>query len=155
MRGEFAKTTEVSPEKTMQEIISTLKRYEATGFIVGEQEGQIAVAFNMCGRRVQFLVPLPDREDERFKSKVYNRYHNKGDFLQKDFDQAIRQRWRALLLVIKAKLESYDAGIEDFQDAFMAQLLLPDGTSMGRWAKHQIEESYANGKMPPLLGSGN
>ena len=41
------------------------------------------------------------------------------------YERAERQRWRALLLVLKAKLESVESNIETFENAFLAQIVMP------------------------------
>lgn len=149
--AQFAKDTDVSPEKTLIEVQMTLKRYKAAKFAFGEDGKNLSIAFEMSGRRVRFAVPLPTYEDGR---RAINQ-HAKGEFDQKIFDQAVRQRYRALLLCIKAKLESVESGIETFEEAFMAQILLPTGETMSEWAIPQIRQAYETGQvMPPLLGSG-
>ncbi len=70
------------------------------------------------------------------------------------YEQAGRQRWRALALVIKAKLEAVESGVETFEDAFLSHIVLPGGGTIGRWLKPQLQEAYVGGKMPPLLGAG-
>lgn len=148
--AQFAKDTVVSPEKTLIEIQTTLKRYKAAKFAFGEDGKSLSIAFEMSGRRVRFAVPLPTYEDGR---RQVNQFA-KGEFDQKTFDQAVRQRYRALLLCIKAKLESVESGIETFDEAFMAQILLPSGETIGEWAVPHINIAYETGAMPPLLGSG-
>jgi hypothetical protein len=63
----------------------------------------------------------------------------------------VRQRWRALALVIKAKLEAVEAGITIFEEEFLAHIVLPDGRTAGEYMVPQIEESYRTKQMPPLL----
>ena len=67
------------------------------------------------------------------------------------WEQACRQRWRALKLVIQAKLEAVESGISVFEDEFMSNIVLPDGRTVGEFMKPQIEETYIHGTMPPLL----
>ena len=66
-------------------------------------------------------------------------------------DQACRQRWRVLLLVIKAKLEAVTVGIPTIETAFLANIVLPDNTTAGEWMLPQIDRAYRTGEMPPLL----
>lgn len=127
----FAKRTKVPAIHTRSEIEQTLKRYGAKNYGFVTMPGVVMVAFEAQNRRVRFKVSTPD-EDKR--------------------PQEYRQRWRALLLVIKAKLESVQAGIEVFDEAFMAQIVLPDGRTMAELAVPQIAQAYTGGKMPPLLG---
>lgn len=110
------------------------------------------LAFEMRNRRVRFLMPLPKIED--FK-KTNNRRYRTGKSLNEAWQAGIRSAWRSLLLTIKAKLQSVESGIETFEDAFMAQMVLPNGQTMSEWAEPQIVELYSSGNMPPMLGSGN
>lgn len=73
---------------------------------------------------------------------------------QTEYEQAVRQKWRALALAIKAKLEAVDAGITEFEDEFLANIVLPNGESAGNWMRPQIASAYAKGDMPPLLSYG-
>jgi hypothetical protein len=60
-----------------------------------------------------------------------------------------------LLLTIKAKLVSIDSEVESFEEAFLAQILVPgQKRPFGHHAIKAINEAYTNGKLPPLLGSG-
>lgn len=127
----YAAKTKVPASQTRNEIEATLKRYGADQFYYGQKPGVVAVAFRAKGRHVRFTMSVPD---EAKQSQVY------------------RQRWRALLLCIKAKLESVSSGIEEFDEAFMAQLILPDGRTMAEATLPQIAQAYESGKMPPLLG---
>lgn len=67
------------------------------------------------------------------------------------YEQAVKQRWRALALVIKAKLEAVEAGITIFEDEFLAHIVLPNGQTAGEYMVPQIEAAYETGKMPAML----
>ncbi len=69
----------------------------------------------------------------------------------KEWEQACRQKWRALYLVIKAKLEAVESGISCFEDEFLANIVLPDGSLVGNFMRPQIEQVYSSGNMPALL----
>jgi hypothetical protein len=147
----YASETTVSPEKSLTEIQQTLKRYGAGKFGYMDNGETIMIAFEMKGRRLRFTLPLPKLAD--FKRDGANRTRSSAQ-QQAALDKAIRQKYRALLLTIKAKLESVEAGIETFEQAFMANLLLPSGETIGEWAIPQVQVAYETGRMPPLLGSG-
>ena len=70
------------------------------------------------------------------------------------WEQACRQRWRALLLIIRAKLEAVESGITTLESEFLANILLPDGGTIGEWLALQVDEAYATGRMPPMLCVG-
>lgn len=151
-QGKYAKDTTVSVERTIEEIRTTLKRYGAIKLATFEDEARAAIAFEMRQRQVKFVMPLPKRAD--YKYTTGGRHGNAGTLNPNAYDQALRQRWRQLLLCIKAKLESVEVGIETFDEAFMAQIVLPSGKTMAEWAVPQIEIAYEKNVMPPLLSSG-
>lgn len=153
--GTYAKDTNVSPEQTLMDIRKVLTRYKASGFGIVEDTTRVGVTFDMEGRRVRFVVPLPSREDKAYRYTSSGRHGVRGSFSEQKYEQGIKQRWRALLLTIKAKLESVESQIETFEEAFMAHLVLPDGRTMGEVAVPQIKIAYQTGAMPPLLGSGS
>lgn len=62
-----------------------------------------------------------------------------------------RQRWRALLLVIKAKLESVENAIETFEESFLGQIVMPNDQTVATIIRPQIGEAYKTGKMPKQL----
>ena len=41
--------------------------------------------------------------------------------------------------------------IETFEDAFMSQLALPDGSTVGTWVRRDMAQIEASGKTPPRL----
>lgn len=150
----YASRTQVSSEKSKNEIERTLTRYGAIEFLYGTKPEWAVIAFKMVGRQIRFMLPLPDRNSAEFTeykrgSSTWERAPEAADKL---YEQAIRQKWRALALVIKAKLEAVESGITEFEDEFLAHIVLPNGQTMGEFAKPQIEHAYATGKMPPLLG---
>jgi hypothetical protein len=149
----YAAQTEVSSEKSRVEIERTLTRYGADGFMYGWQGAQALIAFRMNGRQIKFILPMPDREADEFATYLRGsvRYQREPAAAAKLWEQACRQRWRALALVVKAKLEAVECGISEFDDEFMANIVMPDGSMIGQWARPQIRDMYLNGKMPPLL----
>jgi hypothetical protein len=71
----------------------------------------------------------------------------------KTWEQSCRERWRALLPIIRAKLEAVESVITTLESEFMANILLPDGGTIGEWLAPQIDEAYGTGRMPPMLGA--
>lgn len=148
----YAQNTEVSSHKSREEIEKTLSRYGATQFIYGWDASKAVVGFSMCERQIKFLLPMPLRSDPEITHTPVQGRHRSPEQAEVAYEKAIKQRWRALSLVIKAKLEAVESGITEFEDEFMAHIVLPDGTTMGAWARPQIAQAYETGSMPPLLG---
>ena len=149
----YASKTTVSSEKSKQEIERTLTRYGAEEFLYGTRPDCAVVAFKMMGRNVRFMLPLPDRKSPEFTEyeRGYSTYLRTEEAAAKLYEQSIRQKWRALALVIKAKLEAVESEITDFEDEFLAHIVLPGGQTMGQIAKPQIKIAYETGEMPTLL----
>ena len=128
----YARNTTVSAIRTRNEIEETLERYGADGFAYATQGNLATVIFAMANRRIRFVLELPDPEDFRYTNHSPPR--ERSDRAQREaYDQACRQRWRALLLVIKAKLEAVTAGISTIETEFLANIVLPDNTTAGEW----------------------
>lgn len=72
----------------------------------------------------------------------------------KECEKEGRRRWRCLVIAIKAKLECVESGITTLEDEFMAHIVLPNGQTVGHVMLPQINASYEDGEMPPLLGYG-
>lgn len=153
MTKRYAEKTTVSADKSRTEIEQTLKRYGADGFMYGWNGDNAVVAFKAKDRHVKFTLPMPDRESRAITHRLHGRSWSVRSPSQREaaYEQAVRQRWRALCLVIKAKLEAVEAGVTCFEDEFMAHIMLPDGQTVGDWMRPQIQVAYDQGNMPPLL----
>lgn len=151
----FAEATDVSIERTRLELERLLAAYKARATAVFNSGEEAAVAFEMQDRRVLFRLRMPDpKSRELTHSKPAK--HNPSRPLSPGaararYDQACMRKWRALLMAIKAKLVAVDEGIETFEDAFMAHVVMPDGRTVGEHVRPRIESAYKEGKMQPLL----
>jgi hypothetical protein len=149
----YATKTTVPVERSRNEIEQTLARYGAKQFMYGWAAAGAVVAFVIDvegqARQVRFQLPLPARDDKRFT------HHSRGrrtpEAAEREWEQACRQRWRALLLVVKAKLEAVETGIATFEDEFLAYIMLPDGSTVAEWVRPQLDDAYDRGLMPARL----
>lgn len=152
----YAKDTQVSVEASRAEIERTLRRYKADAFLYAEEGHTVLVAFKMAGRMMRFKLGMPARDDPTFTTYTQAR----STFLRletestKRWEQACRQKWRALALVIKAKLEAVDAGITTIEDEFLAATVMSDGKTVGETIQPQIAENYRVGGVPRLQLTG-
>jgi hypothetical protein len=69
----------------------------------------------------------------------------------KEWEQASRQKWRVLLLTIKAKLNGIAEGVTTLEHEFMAFIVMPNGVTFGDFAMPKLLEAAETGTMP-LLG---
>lgn len=108
------------------------------------------VQFQANGRTIRFIVDMPSQDDPEFTNTPTGRERSIAQS-EKAWEQGTRQIWRALALVIKAKLEAVEAGITEFDTEFLAHIILPDGTSVGDWVLPAVAEAYESGDMPKAL----
>ena len=151
--SKFAANTSVSVNKSKAEIEAIVERYGATGFMSAWTTDKALIAFAMEGRQVRFTLSMPLKSNPEFTEYKQGR----STFLRTEaqalarWEQACRQRWRALALVIKAKLEAVETGISVFEDEFMANVVMPNGRTVSEEVRPLIAEAYATGKVQALL----
>jgi hypothetical protein len=145
----YAEGTEVSVERSKAEIETLVTKYGANSFASAWQGNRAAISFDMKGKRLRFELSLP--EERQFRTSSAGRSRTAAQ-TQSAHKAEIRRLWRALLLVIKSKLESVESEIETFEEAFLANIVLPgNGQRFGAWAVPELEKSYRTNEMPPLL----
>ena len=146
----FAEGTTVSVEKSRAEIEKLITRYGATSTAFMTAPGRSVVCFEAGGRRIMFELTLPDIVEKRFQRD------GRGSLLApikraEKWEQACRQRWRALALVIKAKLEAVESGITTFEKEFYAHIVLPGGMSVYDATRENVDLAYKSGQITALL----
>lgn len=150
----YAADTDVPSDRSRAEIERTLKRYGATAFAYAWDGGVTSIAFRMSDRQIRFRLPLPDPQAPEFTRTPTGKQRS-ASAAEAAYEQAIRQRWRALLLVVKAKLEAVEAGISTVEREFLDSVMLPDGSTVGEWVGPQLGAVYARGEMPALMPGGS
>lgn len=141
MNTVFAAGTSVPIDRTQAEIKKTLLKYGATSFAFAEGNGSAMMMFEIQGRRICVKLPMPQNPSDKATNASIN-----------TFNQICRSRWRALLLVVKAKLEAVNSKISTLENEFLAFVVLPNGKTVGQEIAPQIESTYKTREMPPLLG---
>ena len=155
--AKYAENTGVSSSRSRDEIERTLAKYGATQFAYAWQGNAAMIGFVLNGKQVRLVLPLPDRQAREFTHTPGRGLLRSPAQQEEAYEQAVRQKWRALALVVKAKLEAVESGISVFEREFFSDIVLPDGRTVGEYVLPQIEESYRSGVMPPMLpamGSG-
>jgi hypothetical protein len=126
----YAAQTKVPVERTKADIEKLVKKYGAKGFQSGWHGNQAHLSFLAQERHIRMTVVVPESA------------------------QLARQKWRALLLVIKARLESVDAKIATFEQAFASDIVMPSGKTVWEEIREPIKLAY-EGKPQTLLGGPN
>ncbi len=136
----YASNTTVSADRSKAEIERTLIRYGVDEFMYGRSAAGAGIAFTFKGRTIKLNVPLPKRDE--YKSTKTG---------EMDWEKECRRLWRVLLLWIKANLEVVESGLITFEDVFLAQTCLPDGSTVAQSTQEKIGSMITSGKMQKLL----
>ena len=150
----FAEDTTVSVEKTKAEIETTLRKYGADQYVPGSDwaAGKYFIQFRYRGYFIRFTIEIAPATSSKFHRTPTGRPRTQSQRLEAHA-QHERSMWRKLLLVLKARLEAVDAGVESFEEAFLPHILAPDNATVGDHIIPKLKEIYATGRMPTdLLG---
>lgn len=139
----YARGTDTSPEKSRVEIEKLLVKMRATQHGVGfdNEKGEAIVQFTIEKKKVAFRVVMPKRETFKVARNGYYPSETKIDEL---WQQAIREKWRALLMVLKGKFVAVETGVETFEQAFFYHLQLPQGGTVGEHVAPAYREALMN-----------
>lgn len=124
----YAERTEVSFDKSIRQIMDLVRKAGAEQIGQFESPASFAMQFTLGDRMIRFRVSTVDPNSRR------------------NPDQVKRQRGRALMLVIKAKLESVESGIETIEQAFLANVVMSDGMTVYERIAEPIALEYREGR---------
>lgn len=152
-RQRFAADTSVPVDRTRAQIEKLLADHGATRFMHGWEGRSVALGFEIQNRTVRMMLVLPSHDSDEFV-KAAGRRRRTPEAARRLWEQACRSRWRALLLVIRAKLEAVAVGISTFEDEFLAWVVLPGGKTVGDTLRGEIADRITTGSTAPLLLPG-
>jgi len=141
MSGKYASQTAVSIDRSRVDIERCLERYGARGFYYGSEADRAMIGFRVLGEHgrmvaVRMHLGLPDPDADEF-TKTPTGKDRTGQAARQAWEQSCRSRWRALLLIVKAKLEAVSVGITTIEREFMPDVLLGDGRTIGEVVEEQ------------------
>lgn len=143
----YAEGTTVDAAASRAEIERTVARFGASGFMYGWQDNVAVIGFVAHGRQIRFTLPLPDRRD------FPDRRAGNGRTVsgEKEWEQAVKERWRALAASVKARFAAVDAEILTFEEEFAMFTVLPDGRTAAEHVLPRIQVALESGGVPDLL----
>lgn len=145
----YAERTDVALDKSIAEIIDMIRKAGAESIGQMQDPDKITIAFALADRRIKFVIPMVTEYGGPKR-------HPNGKPIREQawIDQKNRQKGRALMLVIKAKLESVESGVETFEEAFLANVIMSDGRTLYERVREPIAIEYQTGKVAPLQLAG-
>lgn len=144
----YASETTVPVFRSQQEIQEIIGRYGASSFMFGMKGSQAMIGFEAGGRQIKMIISMPDRLSFK-RDKRANARTDKQ--IETCVAQGERQRWRALVLIVKAKLEAVASGVATFEQEFLSYMVLPGGRTVHEELAPRLAAWYERGEVPKLL----
>jgi len=133
MARKYAQNTVVPISRTQGQLRELLIRYGADGFALGEKAGGLRlICFEHHGLNLRFTMQCPAKDSREE-----------------------RRMWRALWMIVKAKLESVESEISTFEEEFLGWVVQPNGRTIGEQWAPQLEHLDKVPPMLPGLGEGS
>lgn len=148
MSRKFATGTTTTVLSSRNEVETMVRRFGAHQIIAYEDPEQAIVQFSARDRMVRLTIPLPT--EESMSTTGTGRQRSAGA-TQEARNQEIRRRWRALVLLVKAKITAVEDGIVTFEQEFLANVVMADGKTAYEHSRAAIALSYAGGTVQKLL----
>lgn len=135
--AKYAKNTTVPIGRTKVQTQELMTNYGIKEFFFGTSPRGDGIGFKYEGHVYKHNVPMPSRDD-------YG--------TDRQYEQAIRQRWRIFYMSLKMKLEEIQSGGISFEDQFLSMMTLPNGSTVAEFLR--LPENVAllsRSEMPKLL----
>lgn len=145
MTTKYAEGTKVSVETSRGEITGILAKHGVVRMAWGSEPEGDTLQFEIQGASYRFFIPKPTLEEVR---TAYIAAGGRWNLVYDEEAKVVaewRRRWRAHVLLLKAKLEFAASGDSTLTRELMPYLLLRDGRT--------LEAAISNGGVP-LLEAG-
>ncbi|WP_345820183.1 hypothetical protein ABC766_29705 [Methylobacterium fujisawaense] len=125
-RRVYAKDTKVSAVQSRGQIEAILRKAGASRIATMDEPLEAIGMFMLAGRLIRLRIEIPGDASEQKRWAI----------------------WRAIHLVVKAKIEAVAQGITTVEQEWLAHVVLPDGSTVGDWVEPQLQVAYDKGQMP-------
>jgi hypothetical protein len=138
MSKRYAEGTTVGVEKSVEDLRRLSVRYGAEEFTYAISPRQGAVMFRLDGIPLRYDVAFPTGSGMTVKQA----------------EAEWRRRWRVVLLRAKGQFEAHLDGEESVTRAFLSNVLLPDGSTVGDQVDAIGIGAFDGGGFLPALTAG-
>lgn len=130
----FAEGTTVSVESSRGEISGILTKHGCNRMAWATEPQGDVLQFELGGQAFRFRITRPTADEVRQRDSGEYVYPHNVDWESKA-TQEWRRRWRANVLLIKAKLEFIDGGDTSLEREFMPYLVMKGGKTLGEFVE--------------------
>lgn len=134
MTRRYAEDTKVPVARSQEHVKADLRRVGADHIALMEGSDQHLVVFKV--------------------SEILYRIASAPTTKAKNPEQETRRQWRAIALLVKAKTVSIIEGISSVEREFLADVVMPDGSTLADHSTRLIKQSYQEGGAPKMLMLG-
>lgn len=142
----YASGSEVPVQRSRAHLEQLLRAHGCEGFAYGWTGDYDRVEFVWQSQRVRFTLPRPKREKFSLTPSGLQRTEKQ---IQSALESEDRRRWRALLLVVRAKIEAVESGISIFEEEFLAFIVMPNEQTVGEILVPRISDGSISRKLLP------
>lgn len=135
----YAEGTAVTVPSSRGDITGILTKHGVTTMAWGSNPLGDFLAFELAGKSFRLEIVRPTQKD------IFRMFPNHQDTDAK-LNGEWRRRWRATVLLLKAKLEFADGETSTIEQELMPYMLLRDGTTLG--------QAVLGDKIPLMLTAG-
>lgn len=129
----YAEGTKVTVESSRGEITGILAKHGCNRMAWGTEPQADTLQFTLGGHLFRFVIRKPTLEEVKAQytkgGGSWGRVYDPADKVKAEW----RRRWRANVLLIKAKLEFIEGGDTTLEREFMPYTVLQSGQTLGEW----------------------
>ena len=144
----FATDTKVPVERSRAELDTLLGKYGATAraFAVDDERHRALMSFRIADLDYRMEVPLPERDQPDVRPRGWSGWPDsrRKEWIDREYAQALRTRWRVLLLLVKAKMEAVSLGLSTVEQEFLPHLVLADGRTVYAAVGERIQRALSS-----------
>jgi hypothetical protein len=148
MARRYAEGTTTSVNVSRNEIETLVRKFGAYQILAYEDRDRAIVQFTAHDRRIRLTLSIPS--DESLSKTETGRRRSVGS-LAEARDKEMKRLWRALVLLVRAKITAVNEQIVTFEEEFLANVVMADGRTVAEHTKEPIALSYKNGNVQTLL----
>ena len=148
----YASGTGVSIERSRAELEALLSRHGATAFSYARSEtlGKVGIQFELKGYLVRYEIAIPTAKDADMRLSSMGRLRTPKQ-IENAVAKELRRRWRALVLIVRAKLVAIEDGISTMEREFMPSFVLPDDRTLEEVLAPNLQKMVGSGEISALM----